>query len=181
MKTLQESYERTRQNTKFGDKGTVHTYIDIYDSYLKKFNYQCNLLELGCAYGESLLMWEDYIHTGLVLGIQLQIHPKLAENIQKYQLNVVDASCTDPRLPNLLTDLNFDIIIDDASHLIEDQITAFNNLKHLVSPGGLYIIEDIQNLDKDRDKLQNLHQNFTIHDNRHVKNRYDDVLIVYQF
>jgi len=181
MKTLQEAYEKTQQNTKFGDKGTVHTYIDIYESYLKKFKHKCNLLELGCAYGESLLMWEDYIQSGLVLGIQREIHPKLAENIKKYELNVVDASCTDPRLPELLKDLNFDIIVDDASHLIEDQILAFNNLKHLVTAGGFYIIEDIQNLDKDREKLEKLHSNFTIYDNRHLKDRYDDVLVVYEF
>ena len=181
MKTLKKSYEKTRQNTKFGDKGTVHSYIDVYESYLKKFNYECNLLELGCAYGESLLMWEDYLDRGLVLGIQREIHPKLAANIEKYNLNVVDASCTDPRLPELLKDLSFDVIIDDASHLIEDQIVAFNNLKKLVRPGGFYIIEDIQNLDKDKDKLEKLHDKFTIHDNRHIKDRYDDVLVVYKF
>lgn len=181
MKTLQESYEKTRQDTKFGDKGTVHTYIDVYESYIKKFNHKYDLLELGCAYGESLLMWEDYLESGLVLGIQREIHPKLAVNIQKYNLNVVDASCTDPRLIPLLEDYKFDIIVDDASHLIEDQIVAFNNLKHLVKPGGFYFIEDIQDIDANIQILKNLHSDCVIHDNRHIKGRYDDVLVVYKF
>ena len=181
MKTLQEAYETTRQNTKFGDKGTVHSYIDVYESHIKKFNHKYDLLELGCAYGESLLMWEDYLETGFVLGIQREIHPKLAVNIEKYDLNVVDASCTDPRLASLLENFKFDIIVDDASHLIEDQVVAFNNLKHLVTPGGFYFIEDIQDIDNNIETLKALHSDCIIHDNRHLKDRYDDVLVAYRF
>ena len=46
---------------------------------------------------------------------------------------------------------------------------------------GIYIIEDIQNLDSTIDRYKELHNNVEIIDNRHIKNRVDDVLVIYKF
>ena len=40
-----------------------------------------------------------------------------------------------------LGDMKFDIIIDDGSHNIEDQIFAFEYLKDRLNPNGLYVID----------------------------------------
>ena len=53
-------------------------------------------------------------------------------------------------------------------------VTIIDVKKEEVSKGGIYIIEDIQDIDKDRSKFEDL--GFTILDRRHIKNRYDDVL-----
>ena len=74
-----------------------------------------------------------------------------------------------------------DIIIDDGSHRIHDQVNSFNLLKERMNPGGIYIIEDIQCLDLEEIELEELHDNVEIIDLRKVKNRYDDVLVVYRF
>ena len=50
-----------------------------------------------------------------------------------------------------------------------------------MNPGGIYIIEDIQCLDLEEIELEELHDNVEIIDLRKVKNRYDDVLVVYRF
>jgi hypothetical protein len=73
------------------------------------------------------------------------------------------------------------VIIDDGSHLINDQIISFNILKNRMKPNGIYIIEDVNNLDSTIDTYKNLHNNIEIIDNRHIKNRIDDVLVVYKF
>ena len=77
--------------------------------------------------------------------------------------------------------MTFDVIIDDGSHIINDQINSFNILKHRMNPNGIYIIEDVNNIDLSRDRLTELHGNIKIIDNRHIKNRVDDVLVVYKF
>ena len=46
-------------------------------------------------------------------------------------------------------DINFDIILDDGSHIVEHMILSFNTLFKYVKPGGFYIIEDIKKNDLD--------------------------------
>ena len=43
------------------------------------------------------------------------------------------------------------------------------------------IIEDVNNLDSTIDRYKELHNNVEIIDNRHIKNRVDDVLVIYKF
>ena len=50
-----------------------------------------------------------------------------------------------------------------------------------MNKGGIYVIEDIQNLEKDKKAYKKLHDNLTIIDNRQVNNRWDDILLVYKF
>jgi hypothetical protein len=50
-----------------------------------------------------------------------------------------------------------------------------------MNAGGIFIIEDVDCLDKKRDEFIKLHSNCEIIDNRSILNRYDDVLIVYRF
>jgi hypothetical protein len=50
-----------------------------------------------------------------------------------------------------------------------------------MKPGGIYIIEDVNNLDSTINVYKELHENIEIIDNRHIKNRFDDVLIIYKF
>ncbi len=75
----------------------------------------------------------------------------------------------------------FDIIIDDGSHILQDQIKTFHLLKKLMKKNGIYVIEDVNNIDTVKDEFLKLHTNCKIIDLRHIKNRYDDVLVVYQF
>jgi len=181
MRTLREIYNDTRLGTKYGDKGTVHSYIELYESYISKFRKDCSILELGVGYGESLIMWEDYIESGLVVGVQHSINNHLAEIIEKYDLNVINVSATSRRLPEMLDNNKFDVIIDDASHKLIDQIESFKNLREFVKPGGYYFIEDVEDIDYARGEFEALHLDCTIHDMRAEKDRFDNVVVAYKF
>jgi hypothetical protein len=39
---------------------------------------------------------------------------------------------------------NFDVVIDDGSHVPEHQLISFESLWPAVKPGGLYIVEDLE-------------------------------------
>jgi len=77
--------------------------------------------------------------------------------------------------------MSFDVIIDDGSHQIQDQFTSFNLLKNSIKTGGIYIIEDVANIEQYTNNFKALHTNCKIIDNRWIKNRLDDVLVVYKF
>jgi cephalosporin hydroxylase len=181
MRTLREVYNDTRLGTKYGDKGTVHSYIEVYEKYIEPKRVNCNILELGVGYGESLIMWEDYIEKGLVVGVQHSINNHLGDVIDKYDLNVINMSATSNQLSSVLSTYKFDFIIDDASHKLIDQIESFKNLSWLVKPGGYYFIEDIEDIDKARVQFEALHDNCTIHDMRKEKDRFDNVIVAYKF
>jgi hypothetical protein len=75
----------------------------------------------------------------------------------------------------------FDVLIDDGSHRLADQLSTFQIFKNRIKPGGIYIIEDVVELDRVKNIFLGLHNNVEIIDNRHIKDRHDDVLIVYKF
>ena len=80
----------------------------------------------------------------------------------------------------------YDIIIEDASHKLEDQIQHFKDFSSLINPGGIYVIEDVPEsamiqLKNETEAYGNL-QGFTlvIHDLRNIKNRFDDILFIFR-
>ena len=44
----------------FTDKGSVHTYIEFYESYFEPFQKKVSLLEIGLMTGGSLYLWKNY-------------------------------------------------------------------------------------------------------------------------
>jgi cephalosporin hydroxylase len=177
MKSLKEIYENYKGVDGWGDKGTAHTYIDEYEKILQQYRKNSTILEIGIAYGHSLEMWCDYFIDSTIIGVDLINHDIPKEN--RYKSIFCDA--TSPSIIPYIQDYKLDVIIDDGSHLFEHQISSFNLLKEFINPGGLYIIEDIIDIDYHRDSFESLHNNCKIVDNRHIKGRSDDVLVIYQF
>jgi hypothetical protein len=180
MKSLNEIYVNYQSPEGHGDKGTAHTYINEYEKLLDEYRENSTVLEIGICRGESLKMWNEYFNNSKVYGIDITdqyIKDLIEEN--KYNI-IIGNACSDDIL-NKLSGITFDVIIDDGSHLINDQINSFNILKNIMNPNGIYIIEDVNNLDSTIDRYKELHDNVEIIDNRHIKNRIDDVLVVYKF
>ena len=143
-------------------------------------------MEIGLEFGGSLKMWSEYFTNSKITGISLS-YPKyfdyplqiVSENNNKINIIVGNACCSE--ILKDLKDFTFDVIIDDGSHLIEEQISSFNLFKSRMNKGGIYVIEDIQDLEKDKETYKKLHDNLTIIDNRQVNNRWDDILLIYKF
>jgi hypothetical protein len=72
-----------------------------------------------------------------------------------------------------------DIVIDDGSHVIDEQLTAFRLLERKLAPGGLYVIEDIWPHENAL-RLQREIPGSEVIDRRHVKGRPDDIMLVYR-
>lgn len=156
-----ELIELIKTNKYNTDKYTPHTYIQ--DFYSKEFSKYSNkedfaLLEIGVLSGESLNLWRDYFK-GEIVGIDVFArisYNSVKNNIHKnIKLHVVDSYNMDDKFGfnavksrkdffNIYNKKGFDIIIDDGHHAGISQVATFNNFKHLINPGGLYIIEDIK-------------------------------------
>jgi 23S rRNA U2552 (ribose-2'-O)-methylase RlmE/FtsJ len=180
MKSLNEIYQNYQSPEHHGDKGTTHTYIDEYERLLKDYRIGSNVLEIGIYYGESLKMWSEYFINSKICAVDIN-GERIQDLINDGQYNIIISDATKIEFLEKIKDETFDVIIDDGSHLINHQIKSFNILKDKMKPGGIYIIEDVNNLDSTINVYKELHKNIEIIDNRHIKNRFDDVLIIYKF
>lgn len=180
MKTLNEIYQKYQSPEGHGDKGTAHTYIGEYQRLLEPYRNNSTVLEIGLCMGESLLMWEEYFTNSKVFGVDISSN-FLEEMIKSKKHNIIIADATKESILEKFTNETFDVIIDDGSHLLQDQVNTFKLFKDKMNPGGIFIIEDVTNIDYTRDMFSSLHDNVEIIDNRHIKRRSDDVLVVYKF
>ncbi|MEY4334492.1 MAG: virus Omega [Bacteroidota bacterium] len=172
MKSLKEIYLQfsTQSPIDGGDKGTVHSYIDYYEESLKPFRDNAKkVLEIGINNGHSLMMWNEYFYNADIIGVDLRI-PNIDINCL-----MIQGDATDPETFRNLNSL--DVIVDDGSHKLNHQLESFEILFPLLNDGGIYIIEDIVNIDKTEDIFLKLSKNVKIFDFRHIKNRSDDVIV----
>ena len=178
----------------YTDKDTTHCYISyLYENEFARFqNLNISLLEIGISNGGSLKLWREYFKFAkLIQGIDNR--PEFLEdqfsNLPGVKYLFHDAY--DESIKNKLD--NFDIIIDDGSHVIDFQLKAIDIYYPLLNKNGIYVIEDIEGTMKNgRDKMDYFFMkmlffkkiqklNFTSFewlDLRHVKNRPDDTLLV---
>lgn len=186
MNSLKEIWQQLKDSGKGSDKGDVHSYIDVYNNILAPYRDTAkNVLEIGVFKGHSLLMWEQYFTNATVHGIDCDeqpvggmadLRPLIAEG---HQIHIFDA-CDKVQIHERFKDIKFDVIVDDAQHEISQQLALYAAWKPYLAPGAIYIIEDVQNIDADREKFLSLDSEKSIEviDLRSVKGRYDDVIIV---
>jgi hypothetical protein len=189
IKDILEKYNINGFNHPGGtDKATDHSYDIFYEEILNSYSdKEINILEIGVQYGGSSLMWHEYFPMSkiIMLDIQDQVHPHIWSNMNKdrYDYHIMDAfnktsvSYLKTKYPD-----GFDIIIEDGPHTLQSQIFAVQNYVELLKDGGILIIEDVQNFDHIKIIMDSIgetfHTSMEFVDLRHVKNRYDDLLIV---
>jgi SAM-dependent methyltransferase len=177
---LELSNKYTDWNTNVGtDKSWPHSYIqNVYEAELAPYQHsEINLLEIGVSGGYSLKVWSEYFTKAMIYGLDINLH---AYNVYPIPENVrfVVGDGTKPEIFMSLP--KFKIIIDDGSHYLHDQLETFKIAFPLLEPGGLFIIEDIQDLEEARTAFEQLNPNFEIFDLREKSGRADDIIFLYR-
>ena len=124
-----------------------HGYIEVYDSYFKKIkDKELKILEIGIADGQSLLIWSDYFKNSIIVGIDIHKIDVEEKNLNKKNIRVHQGSQSDKKFINEIINQygNFDIIIDDGSHISKDVKKSFHLLFPILNNKGLYVVEDMQ-------------------------------------
>jgi len=174
------------KDTSFGtDKNTVHSYGPVYESYFSTLKDKASsILEIGFDSGASLEAYSEYFTNAMIYGIDIRDNTNSTVKYNpRIRMKFGDATSYD-----IITYFNktYDIIIEDASHLLEHQIQHFKDYIKFVKPGGYYIIEDVHenNLDTLVSTLNTLYDtsifNMEVVDLRYLKNRFDDILIIFK-
>lgn len=188
MKSLNEIYAKyAGPDCHTGsDKGSVHSYIDVYAQLFESCRLSAKrVLEIGILTGHSLRMWEEYFENAEVHGVDINDHPLDIADLKPmiaegtHHISLLDA--TDLGQVNAtFGEMSFDVVIEDASHSLEQQLALYSIFGPRVSAGGIYVVEDVDDIDNrwKAFKKIDLEKEVDIIDLRHVKGRFDDVLVV---
>ena len=138
----------------------THNYTPFYEKYFKAIkNKNIKILELGSHEGKGIASFYYFFPNAHFFGaninpFQMKFYSRRIEEI------FIDVS-SKKILQNFCNyiDINFDVIIDDASHNLKDILITLPLLFKKLKSGGFYVIEDVnqfevfKNLNPSNEKL----------------------------
>jgi hypothetical protein len=125
-----------------------HAYTSIYNLLFSNIRYNnLKIGELGILENHSMLSWREFFPNATLYGYEWfddRLNKAIADNIENctyIKMDVTNPQSIEEGLSNAGSD--FDILMDDSTHIFDDQIKFINvAFKHLKA-GGFLIVEDI--------------------------------------
>jgi hypothetical protein len=183
---LEKTVYYTSKVTRYGDGPPAHSYAPGYyvDVFADRYA-PINILEIGIYNGESLRIWDDWFVNGNIYGLDIDC-TSLDRARDRNLSNRVQLFCGDAysqEVVDTFQDNFFDFVIEDGSHVPQQQRDAANLWLPKIKSGGRLIIEDIAGIDIAEYVIQSVDTNkissSKIFDLRHMKDYYwpDDILV----
>ena len=120
------------------------SYCDIYEKYFNNIrNKVTKFVEIGIKDGASLRMWKEYFPNATIYGID--IDPR-CKNFEEDRIVCLIGDQNSETFLNKAKNIigEYDILLDDGSHITTHQIKSFNILYSNCRYNGYYIIEDLR-------------------------------------
>lgn len=143
MMTFAQLCERHQcDKGRFGDVGHGYDYGPVLDHLRDR---PVRLLEIGVGGGASIKVWLDYFHNrdSRIFGVDNSNchHERNPRHILVHGDQSSSAFWTQFLCSN---GYNWDVVIDDGSHMSSGIITSFECIWPYLAPGALYVIEDLR-------------------------------------
>jgi len=164
----------------------AHSYAPGYyiDAFADRYA-PINILEIGIYNGESLRIWDDWFVNGNIYGLDIDC-ASLDRARDKNLSNRVHLFCGDAysqEVVDTFEDNFFDFVIEDGSHVPQQQRDAVNLWLPKIKSGGKMIVEDVAELHNAELLVNSIDSNRVssskIFDLRHISNYHwnDDILV----
>lgn len=133
-------------NRSYSDKASMHAYHTIYAHIFQDMQIS-NFLEIGLFLNDlqhtDLTAWEEILPSANIYGADMK-EAQLFDR-GRIKMSYLDQSSSES-LNALLEKfpVQFDVILDDASHMHGSTICTFEHLFPALKSGGVYLIEDCQ-------------------------------------
>lgn len=130
----------------YSDKASFHEYHKVYAHVMGKMTIN-NFLEIGLFLNDlqhtDLNAWSAIYPDANIYGGDMKASQLFnRDNIRMHYAEQSDSNSLDALIEEFAVE--FDIILDDASHMHGPTINTFVNLFPALRPGGVYMIEDCQ-------------------------------------
>jgi SAM-dependent methyltransferase len=184
------------------DKHNTHSYVQNFyeERFLPYKDNEITLLEIGTNRGWSIRLWYYYFkNASMIYAMDTFSYADFVNFLERGEADPTHRAMgySDISPPqnikyvigdaytrescNLIPDC--DIIIDDGPHSLDSQLKGLELYLSKVKPGGLFVIEDIQSIENQKqihDKALSLFPNFKYEllDFRESRDRYDDLMFI---
>ena len=118
--------------------------MKIYENHFKEIKKKkLNIIELGAFYGNATAALYFYFKNSFLFSAD--INPDMflykSKRVKNFFANTSSRNSIQENL--LDKDIKFDLIIEDASHMLKDQILSLFMLFPLLKSGGVFIVEEL--------------------------------------
>ena len=124
------------------DKGNIkHGYTKVHEKLIadltpNRKTARLRVGEIGVACGASLRMWANYLPQSQIEGFDIRPDcANLCKDLPNVTITIADPRTVDRR--------NYDLFVDDGSHIAEDIVDTLVHCQTWVRSGGYYVIEDL--------------------------------------
>ena len=139
--------------SKKDDKKIIaHGYAKIYEKYLKENKEKnLNIIELGSFYGNASAAFYFYFKNSQIYSADINPDMYLYRSKRLHNFFTDTSSRSSIEKNILKKNIQFDLIIEDASHMLKDQIISLFILFKNLKSGGFFIVEEIDFPEKRED------------------------------
>lgn len=124
-------------------------YFDIYERHFSKFRGKpVRVLEIGVFSGGSLPMWREYFGpASQIYGLDIE---PACKNYEQPGIEILIGDQADRSFWSRFRQQYgpIDVVIDDGGHEPEQQSVTMEELLPYMSPGGVFLCEDITGVDQ---------------------------------
>lgn len=164
------------------DKDTLHSYLDVYEYLFASIrDTATNILEIGVCEGGSIDLWSKYFTKATIYGADIDLS-RNKHTFTDSRIRLLKENAYTDNFVNKFQTGTFDVIIDDGPHTLQSMIQVAVLFPKLLKHGGLFIIEDIQDMKWIstiiRHLPKNLQKTAIVYNRISVKGRYDDIQLV---
>lgn len=126
------------------DKESRHQYGLQYDFVFPRERRAVvrSVLEVGVFHGGGLRLWERYFPIARITG--LDNDPECLRHASERSAVLLADQADEGQLNAVLGTQQFEVIIDDASHVFSATRSTYEALWPRLMPGGWYVIEDLE-------------------------------------
>tara|TARA_B100000780_G_scaffold261511_1_gene213992 strand:+ start:1285 stop:2133 length:849 start_codon:yes stop_codon:yes gene_type:complete len=122
----------------------AHGYSKFYDKIFCNIkDEKINIMEIGSFYGNASAALFFYFKNANIFGVD--INPDMfkyrSERIRNFRVDSSSSQSIKNKILDL--DISFKVIIEDASHMLKDQIISLFLLFPTIQSGGYFIIEEL--------------------------------------
>ncbi len=161
-------FDSQGRHTNGTDKESNHHYGDAYERIFSErpggiFHRSTRgdvklMMEIGVADGSSLLAWREVFPNALIVGMDIHHSDKAHGERIEFHLGDQRSQEDCELVARCYANMNesgsgfglFDVIVEDATHRIENTLLTLYWMWPFVRPGGLYIVEEWDGVDRDR-------------------------------
>ena len=151
---FKNQYDKPSKDNK--EKVVSHGYAKIYEKYFYRYKEKrLNIIELGSFYGNASAAFFFFFKNSQIYSAD--INPDMYIYRSKRLKNFFTDTSSRSSIENdiIKRNVKFDLIIEDASHMLKDQIISLFILFKILKPGGYFIIEEIDFPEKREDMRVN--------------------------